>query len=285
MASSKKPVTELIKLDGTMIKSDGSKTKSDFFKFLELYPDDYSDISYTPEQARSIRSHLQFLSTGASAAIPLICGGAAVCPFAERCPFVKEDKIAKKENPKAKPITPVGRQCLVEVTLLNEWTKLFINEYEVDPKNFSEFQMVRELAEIELMLWRLNNNLAKPQHAELIQETVVGVDRAGNPLTRLEINALLEAKERLQNRKSRIVKLMVGDRQEKYKELAATKMRSEDDPSSNAAKLRGQMDRILAQAKDLDRKIKEAEGNIVDAEIVEAEEDVLTPEDLINSEE
>jgi hypothetical protein len=276
----------MIKLDGTLIKSDGSTEKSDFFKFLDLYPDDYSDIVYTASEAHRIRTSLQHLSTGASAALPLLCGGSAVCPFSERCPFIKLDKERKAVDPAAKSITPIGRQCLVELNLLNEWTRLYIREYEITEQNFTEYMMVRELAEIELMLWRLNNNIAKPENACLVQETVVGVDKQGNPLTRQEVTALFDAKERLQNRKSRIVKLMVGDRQEKYKKEAALKMKSEDDPSISAAKLRNQVERLLQQAQSLDIKVKEVEGNVIDAEFTSPEEKVtLTPDDLINEEE
>jgi hypothetical protein len=284
MSNDKKPTTQMIKLDGTIIKSDGSEYKSDFFKFLDLNPDDYSDISYTPEEAQSIRSHLMHLVTGAAAAIPLFCGGIAKCPFKNSCPFVQMDKERREKDPNAPSPIPVGRRCLIESNLLNEWTRCFIYEYELDEKNFTEFSMVRELAEIELMLYRINNNLAKPEHAELVQETVVGVDKQGNVLTRSEMNAFLEAKERLQNRKSKLIKLMVGDREGKYKREAALRLRGTEDPSTNAAQLRTQLDRLLREAKQLSIKQKEADGNIIDAEVVE-EDQPITPEDLIGSEE
>jgi hypothetical protein len=284
--------TELIKLDGTLIKEDGTKERSNFFKFLQLRPDDYSDIAFTPAEANKIRAHLQHLSTGASAVIPLICGGAAKCPFKDRCPLIRVDKERREIDPEAKAVTPVGRQCLVEIELLNEWTRLYVQEYEVDPQLWTEVMMVRELAELELMLWRLNNNMAKPQHAELVQETVVGIDRDGNALTRLEVNAFMEAKERLQNRKSKVIKSMVGDRHTKTWRDATLRRRAEEDPSSKSAELRGEVERLVTRAKELDLKLKEKEGKIIDM----SEEDViqkttqgeqvpLTPEDLIDSEE
>jgi uncharacterized membrane protein YkoI len=145
--------------------------------------------------------------------------------------------------------------------------------------------MVRELAETELMLWRLNNNLAKPENAELVQETVVGVDKQGNTLTRKEISSFLEAKERLQNKKQKIIRLMVGDREGKWKRDAALKKTAEDDISISSAKLRSQMERLLTQAKTIDIQLKEAEGKVIDATIEEEEVEThqpLTPEDLIN---
>lgn len=271
----------LVKLDGTLIKKDGTQEKSNFFDFLKIQPDDYSDISWTPEEANRIKKQLQRLSTGASAAIPLICGGPAICPFADRCVFVAEDKRRKQEDPLAKQLCPVGKTCLTELNLLDEWTRLYIEEYGIEPDTFTEFQMVRELAEIELMLWRLNNNMAKPGHSQLVQETVVGMTKEGVPLTRWEVSAFFEAKERLQNRKSKLVKLMVGDRQEKYKRDAALRQRSEDDPSVSAAKLRSEIERVISQAKTLNIQLDAAEGNIIDVKELPKDSGNISPEDLI----
>jgi hypothetical protein len=296
----------LIKLNGTAVREDGTLVPSNYFSFLDLNPDDYSDISFTPEEARKINTHLQHLSTGSTAAIPLYCGGAAKCPFSRSCPFILMDQQRRKEYElqkekdknqefpelieiqPPKPVTPVGRRCLVEIQLLNEWTKLYIQEYEINPHNFTEFQMVRELAEIELLLWRLNNNISKPENAELVQETVVGIDKQGNVLTRQEVSSVFEAKERLSNRKSKLVKLMVGDRQEKYKKEAATKAISDTDPSISAAKLRGEVERLLLKAKKLDKVIASKAPAIEITEVSNIEVDqppedsTLTPEDIIS---
>lgn len=278
-----KPKTEMIKLNGTLMKSDGTSYKSDFFKFLELHPDDYSDISYTPEEANKVRMHLMHLSTGSSAAVPMMCGGAARCPFASRCPFVAIDKerIAE-EGPACKKATPVGRTCLVEVNLLNEWTRYYVNEYDIEDNSFTELTMVRELAEIELMLWRIKNNLAKPENAELVQDVIVGVDKQGEPLTRQESSAFFDMVERLNNRKAKLVKLMVGDRQEKYKKEAALKIRESVDPSTSAAQLRGKIQKLLEEADKGAKALAHKEAIDINPEGEDAgESTTLTPEDLI----
>lgn len=256
-----KPITSLIK------STDSKGYKSDFIKFLDLIPDDYSDTKFTPQELNKIRLHLQYLSTGSSAAIPLTCGGSAKCPFASKCPLNLVNKA------------PLGKSCLIELNLLNEWTRLYIYEYDIDEHSFTEIQMVRELAEIELMLWRLNNNLSKPEHAELIEDVVVGVDKNGEALTRRETSALFDAKERLVNRKSRLIKLMVGDRQEKYKREAALKQKSVEDPSSTAAELRGRIDKLIQQARIDTRKLSEVEGNVIEV----VQDTPLTPNDIISN--
>jgi len=276
--------TELIKLDGTLIKSDGSQVKSNYFKFLELLPDDYSDITYTPEEALKVRAHMSHLSTGSSAAIPLTCAGLAKCPFQERCPFVRIDKERRKLDKTSKLVTPIGRQCLVEINLLNEWTRLYIMEFEVDETSFFEMRTANELAEIELMLWRLNNNLAKPEYAELVQETVVGVDKEGNALTRKEVNAFVEAKDKFNNRKSRLIKHMVGDREGDYKRKAALRLKDEGDPSTTSAQLKGQITRLLREAEKGVLALKEAEGDVIEVDgekTAQSTPGAVTPEDLI----
>lgn len=202
-----------------------------------------------------------------------------MCPFKESCPFIRADRARVKAGVGGKKLTPVGLQCLVEVELLSKWTFFYIDEYEIDETSFTEVQMVRELAEIELMLWRLNNNLAKPENAELVQEVNVGIDKEGNALTRQEVNAFITAKETLNNRKSKIVKLMVGDRQEKYKREAALKLKNDGDPSTTAATLRNQMDLLVRQTQKLNLDLKQIEGKVID---VEVEDKPLTPEDLID---
>lgn len=276
--------TALVKLDGTTLMEDGSTGKTNLFKCLDVKPIDYPDIYLKPEEAVRVSNHIRTLKTGASAAIVVYCKGAN-CPFANGCPLISIDKGRREADPKAPLCTPVGRPCPIESQLLQEWTLLFLEEYEVDPKNATEFFMVRELAETELMLWRLNNNLAKPENAELVSECVVGVDGEGNALTRMETNAFLSTKETLQNRKARLIKLMVGDPEGKYKRQAALKISDEGDASTSTAQLKTKLNNALSQLNDVDRKIKEAEGKVIDVEYQSTNnppQPPLTPDDLIN---
>jgi len=239
--------TELtIPITTSLLGPEDVNAKNKFFEYLGIPPDDYSDLYFTKEEIVILRRRLQFLSTGSAAALPLICAGVK-CIFASRCPFIKIDEERKKLDANAKRCTPLSRSCLVELQLLNEWTRLYMEEYQVGEDSFTELVMVRELAEIEVMLWRLNNSLAKPEHASLLQTDIVAIDKHGNALTKTSISSIFEAKERLQNRKSRLIKLMVGDRQEKYRKEAALKLKDGGDPSSMAAKLRKELKQQLDQ--------------------------------------
>lgn len=283
MSTKKFEDVALIKLDGTMVKIDGTEKKSSFFDFLKLPLDDWDNITFTPEEAIRIKQQLQRLSTGASAAIYLICGGAVVCPFAAKCPYVRAELLRKAVDPSAKGIVPIGSECPVEIQMMDQWSFLYAKEYDIEDGNFTEWGMVRELAEIELMMWRLNNNIAKAQNAELVQENVVGMAPTGDggtvPITRMEVSAFFDAKERLSNRRAKIVKLMVGDRQEKYKREAALKQQNEDDTSTSAAKLRHHLDKLINEYKAMDLKLSEVEGQVIE---VKETTKTLTPDELIS---
>ncbi len=255
-----------IRLSGTATTESGALTKHRYFEFLNIDLDDYSDIEFTPEEAKKVRGHLAKLSTGATAAVPMVCS--PKCPFRDRCVFYKMGKA------------PFGRACLIEANLIREWTMLYFNEYEVDPNNFTEVGMVAELAEIEIYMWRLNMNLARAENAELVTENVVGVAHNGEVLTEKQLSVFLQAKQTLSNRKSKLIKLMVGDRQEKYKREAALKIRDDEDPSSSMADLRMKLERMQRDLHKKEIEIAEKSGQIIDVKVEVIKE--LTADDLIN---
>lgn len=251
---------ELVTLKGAAISTEGKLTKSNYFTFVRQDLDDYSDIQMTPAQARRISTHLQKLSTGATAMVPMYCGG-DLCPFRERCPLYQDG------------LAPVGRQCLLEVQMVKEFIIRSIEEYDVDPNNFTEIGFINELAEIEILLMRLNMSLARPENAELVIDQTISIGQDGTPIVQKQLSPFMEQKEKLYNRRAKIIKLMVGDRQEQYKKQAALKTKDIDDPSSKMAAMRQNLEA-------LHRNLQEA-SNLVSKD---KEEPVLTPEQLMDLE-
>ena len=233
-------------------------TRSDFINLITHDLDNYSGLSFTPDEAKEIRRQLRTMSTGAISMLPLVCA-AEECPFASRCVFMKMGKI------------PRGNQCLIELNLLREWRVFYFDEYEVDPNSFTEVTIINELAELEVLLWRLNMSLSKPENAELIQENTVGVDKRGNPVTQKQPSSLLDARDKLLNRKSKLIKMMVGDRQEKYKRESALKRREEKDPSQTMSELRKKLEHIQ---RELNQKQKDLESK---AGVLDLEEATTLP--------
>jgi len=227
-------------------------TKKTYLRFLKHDLDEY-ELQLTEKEALRIQKHLQKLSTGSFAMVPIFCGGTDFCPFAERCPL---SQIGK---------SPVGKVCILESQLLKEWAIRYFEEYDVDPENFTEIGYVNELAEIEIRLMRINMSLAKPGNAEMIIDQTVGVNREGLPVVQKQISPFIEIREKLLARKSKIIKLMVGDRQEKYKKEAALKQRDDSDTSSQQALLHAKL-RELQRTMDSGGQPALSPQDIIDAE-------------------
>lgn len=258
-----RPKKALVTLGGLALTEKGKLTKSNYFEFLNYDLDRYDDIVMTSTQANSLQRHIRNLSTGASAMTPLMCGG-ALCPFASRCPLVQM-KHSEKEEDRGHPQhgkAPVGKQCILEVQLIKEWTFRYFEEFDVDPNNFTEVGYVSELADLMVLEMRANMNLAKVENGNLLFDQTVGVDREGDPIIQKVISPFLEMKERIASRRTKIIKLMVGDRQEKYKKEAALKIKLDTDASSQQAEMRQTLEKLKRDLESAEDKIADGSGKL-----------------------
>jgi hypothetical protein len=213
----------------------GKVVRSKLFSFLKLDPEEYGHLTLTAEEALKVHRRLIAVKfAGASAKVPLYCGGPNICPFADQCPFVEIKK------------TPVGSVCPIEKELLAFWVDKFIAEFKVDIDNQSEVSLVSELAELELYDMRASMILNDPKNADLMQEICVGVNAEGYPIYNKDVHKAWDLKERIKRRKEKILTAMVGTRREKYKRDAALKRRSADDPSKSYADLKKRLDTMRA---------------------------------------
>ena len=89
----------------------------------------------------------------------------------------------------------------------------------------------------------------------------------------------MEQKERLQNRRSRIIKLMVGDRQEKYKKEAALKVKLDADPSSRMAAMRSKLEGLSRELDGMSQKLIAENSNGEPQE----QPGVMSPQDVIDA--
>lgn len=213
-------------------------TKKQFLDEISSTFAEYSDLNFSKEELQEIAAELRKLAHGSQAAAPMRCAGKD-CPLADRCVFIQMNKA------------PVGRSCSYEAPLLQYWRARYLEDYNVDPNDFTEVGMISELAEVELYLWRLNTQLGRPGEAMLVTEQVIGVSPKGAPIYQQVISPFLEVKEKLLARKSKLVKLLVGDRQEKYKKQAALKTREETDPASLNTEMRKLMESLVDKQKGL----------------------------------
>ena len=245
---------EYYSLTGIAIDEDGVPIVSKMFKFLQLDPELYGDIAIKADEAQMIHRRLIGVKWGGAAAkAPLMCGGAAVCPFQIDCPFVELEKKTGERK------VPVGRKCPIEVELIAYWVSKYMEEFDVDYQNQSEVSLITELAELDIYDYRCSMILSRAENAEMTQEVTVGMDTEGNPISNEEIHKAWELKERVKNRKQKILESLVGTRKEQYKRDAALKKRSEKDPSTQAAELKESLEAARRDIADMAKPVQPGE--------------------------
>lgn len=241
---------EFFSLTGIAIDEDGKPIESEMFKFLQLDPELYKDIAIKADEAKIIHSRLIGVKWGGAAAkVPLMCGGAGVCPFDIECPFVELEKATGERK------VPVGRKCPIEMELIAYWTAKYIDEFDVDTNNQSEVSLITELAELDIFDYRTSMILSRAENAEMTQEITVGMDTEGNPISNEEIHKAWELKERVKNRKQKILESLVGTRKEQYKRDAALKKRTQKDPSTQAAELKESLEEARREIEAMARPV------------------------------
>lgn len=217
---------------GLAVTKDGKLKKSKYLNVLAGTIDDYSAMVFTKKEVDRLRTTAYNLRNGSTAAMPVVCTG-PLCPWATRCVYMEIGK------------PPIGMQCLVEIGLMKQWQLSYLEEYEIDTENFTEMTLINELVEVELSLYRCNLSMSLDiEQASGIVDVNIGVDHHGNPITQKQISQSMELREKLLGRKHRLIKMLVGDRQEKYKKEAALKTREARDPSSTMAGLKEQMESL-----------------------------------------
>lgn len=245
-------------------KDEDGKRKITKERFLEVLTYDLEgindDADYTPAEIDYIKKYISKASAGTGASLALTCNGQEGCPFAHRCPWAQINK------------EPRGKACPLETILFTEFLVRYIEELKVDPTNMMELAYCNELAETEILIMRANKSLAKPENAEMVfmQESI---SKSGDVVSQATVSPYLEARDRLVKRRERIIKLMVGDRQEKYKEAAALRVKNTGDETVKQSKQRALiMEAQLNKIQSLDASSENTK-----------ESTHLTPDDLVAS--
>ena len=111
---------------------------------------------------------------------------------------------------------PVGRDCLVEVSLAEYWTDSYIDDLNIDLSSISEVHYLSRLVEISILENRLGNYLSINQ-PDLVMDVVTAVDDEGNEITNKASSIAFDQKERLDKQKMKILESLSSTRKEKLK--------------------------------------------------------------------
>lgn len=239
--------------------------KKDFMRSLEqLRPDLFLPENWTKRQKDEVLEEVRSERTRHSllTSIPMNCK-ASKCKFADTCPLQQRG------------IAPKGSPCPIELEIIQQFMRDYMEELHVDPENIVEVAMVRDLVNQEIQYLRATKVLAQ-EH--FVQENIVGIDEnTGEPLLRPELHVAVEFEDKLLKRKTQLRKEMMASRNEKAK-LGQGKV----DTSQLISE-------IIEQVSEVDRKreelIKRKMGiqaidsyvdedfDVMDAEVIEDEDD------------
>jgi len=231
---------QIIKLDGSVI-NDGKIEKSDFFNFLKMDLDDYSDIQLTREEAISFKNSVIRMTYGTSVAMPLKCYG-QTC-INKSCIFHKSGKF------------PLTRACPYEARMIEILTKSYMEDLDVDPEVRTEMVLVNQLVECDIIDYRANLGLSGGYDQEagsLLKETVTETEHSTTSM--LNLHPLLDAKMNAAKTRNKVLEFFAATRKEKYKKAAALKTSEDTDASNYMADMK---ETILKMQEGLSNKIND----------------------------
>jgi|SRR5579875_279683 len=194
---------------------------------------------------------------GLYASVPIICKSDA-CPYKESCFLYREG------------LAPYGEKCPIEIAAIEDLFYRYCEDLKIDPEksqNTVDVVMVKELVDLDVSLLRCDNKMATD--ADFIIQNAIGLTEEGEGIYKSELHPVVEYKEKLLNRKHKILQLLNSTRKDKE----GTRITVELDPSERAA----QMLKVQNDMKVLDMEEDEAEkmyylrmqksqGDVIEAE-------------------
>lgn len=155
---------------------------------------------------------------GLYASVPMLCKGEK-CPYASVCPLVDMGKA------------PVGERCPLEIGMILQKYEEYAQEFGVDEDNIVDMGFVKDLIDCDIQIFRAENKMAVD--GDFTEEYVITVTEGGEAITDTRLSKASEYKEKIQNKKHKILQLMNSTRKDK----AGDKLTVSLDPSSYASQL------------------------------------------------
>ena len=175
--------------------------------------------------------------------IPMICRG-------QRCPYYNTCELLAMQMD---PNDFIGERCPAEIAKVIKKTQGYIDTLWVDETNMVDVGLVKELVDIEMVLDRINRQLAVD--SSLTEEVVTAVNpNTGEAYTRQEVKKLFDLKNSMQNRKDKLLTLLNSTRKDK----AAEKNKTISDPLSYVTNL---MKSFAEQEQVIDVTVEDGERN------------------------
>jgi len=224
---------------------------------LALRMNQYNDIVMTQMDVKRLAKAFQSIEVGTATNLILICSRDK-CLYQNRCPFYEDDRC------------PEGKECIHENYMLTYYMNQYIQSLEVDIENMPEMVLINQLVEYELLEYRCNTILSN-SHTDLKWTKIIGLDKDGNIIESDEISYALTIKDKVQEKKLRVLQELTATRKEKYKKQAALK-ETKDDPAKIISQLKKQITDKRKENIDIDEIKENLTSPLLDEEIYEYEE-------------
>lgn len=184
-----------------------------------------------------IKQSLEIYNTkhGMYSAIPMMCKGKE-CPYASVCPILEAGG-----NPK-------GQRCPLEIGIVLKKFEEYCNYFMVDESDVVDMGLIKDLVDYDVQLFRAENRIA--MEGDFLEDVIITVTESGQEITNKAVSKAAEYKERIMNKKHKVLELMNSTRKDK----AGDKLTVTLDPSTYASQL---MAKIADQMKP---------GQIIDAD-------------------
>jgi len=216
-----------------------------------LLQETYEGLHITPELAKKFQRHLAPLKHGLSAAVPLMC-------LKDRCPFYDSCKARVFNMDEL-----YGKPCIVELVLLQHKKSLYAKEFNLEEDDYGSFILVDELAELDIYDFRATMSLSIGERisgtmeegekniAQALLQNIAHFDEMGN-ITHYtqDIHAAFLLKERLKNRKLKLLDLLVATRKEQYKRDAALRLKSDSSIANEHRNITARIDRLTKEIRE-----------------------------------
>lgn len=218
-------------------------------------------------EALNIARRLRKTTHGLYASVPIICK-AEGCPYAESCELQQMG------------IAPYGEKCPIEIAAMEDLFSKYCKELGIDPMDETQTvdaMQVRDLVDTDIQILRCDHKLAID--ADIIIENVIGVTEKKEPVTRKELHPVTEYKDKLINRRNKILQMLNATRKDKAGNVLQLKV----DPSERAA----EMMNVINDMKDIEEEesrreqdfLKRYNGVVIDVDSIEYEEEPNTDEE------
>jgi hypothetical protein len=129
--------------------------------------------------------------------------------------------------------------CPVETQLVKEWMKDYMTELDVDPECRSDMILINKLVELDILDYRTSLGFSGSYDEEAITvlKTTI-IDNGQSTTEQVSVHPLLDAKEKIQRMRERILESLTATRREKYKKAAALGTQENKDVSQHLAALK-----------------------------------------------